>query len=106
MNRVPITTGQGRYTYHAALGEHQRVLNELSLRGEVETVVQKLGPVVSDELVAERADFAVHNEGLSVQVSKSEDGHSGGVVAATALQTNETVLDSGQYITQPSKSPS
>lgn len=76
------------------------------------SVVELDGPVVGDELVTQGADLAVQDQTLEVKVGIAEDGHGGGcnmlaspswkcsvgckthtVVAATALETDETVLD-------------
>ena len=80
-------------TYHSSLAEHHRVLDELSFRREIEAVVEEFRPVVSYELVTERTDFAVHDQGFGIQVCESEDGHCRGIVAAAALQSNEAVLE-------------
>lgn len=59
-------------TYDALLGVDEGVLDELALGGEVETVVEDLGPGVGDELVAEGADLAVHDETLDVEMGVAE----------------------------------
>lgn len=61
-----------RKTYDALLGEDEGVLDELALGGEVETVVEDLRPGVGDELVAEGADLAVHDETLNIEMSVAE----------------------------------
>jgi hypothetical protein len=62
-------------TYHSSLAENQRVFNELSFRREIEAVVEEFRPVVSHKLVTKGTDFAVHDEGFSIEVCESEDGH-------------------------------
>jgi hypothetical protein len=75
------------------LGGADRVLEELTLGGEVESVVEDLGVVVGDELVTESTDLTVEDESLKVDVSGTEDGKTGGLVASTGLESDETVLD-------------
>ena len=75
------------------LGGGDAVLEELTLGREVETVVEDLGVVEGGELVTESADFTVENETLDVDVSGAEHGKTGGLVAATGLEADETVLD-------------
>lgn len=70
-----------------------RVGQELALRGEVEAVVQDLGVVEGDKLVAESTNLTVEDETLEILVSGAEDGKTWGLVASTRLKSNETVLD-------------
>ena len=80
-------------TYDPFLTEDQRILNEFALGREVEPVVEQFGPVMRHELIAQAPDFAVHSEGFGVQMGEAEDGHGGGVVAASAFEADEAVLD-------------
>jgi len=48
---------------------------------------------VRDELVAERADFAVHDEALEVHVGVAKHRHGGGVVAAAGFEADVAVFD-------------
>lgn len=94
------------------LGGGDGGLEELALGGEVETVVEDLGVVDGDELVTEGTDFTVHDETLEVttnvvnngfslkesnsvnlHVSSTQEGETRGLVAATGLDTDETVLN-------------
>lgn len=59
-------------------GDHA-LLDEFTFGGEVETVVEELGPGDGDELIAEEAHFAVKDESLEVKMGKAEDGHSRGI---------------------------
>lgn len=68
-------------------------MEELALGREVVPVVEHLGVVEGDELVTEGADLTVHDETLKVNVRGAEHGETGGLVAATGLETDETVLD-------------
>ena len=77
----------------ALLGGGDGGLEELTLGGEVEAVVQDLGVVDGDKLVTESTDFTVHNETLEVNVSSAQKSETRGLVAATRLDTNETVLN-------------
>ena len=84
--------GDGR-TYNSFLTKHQRILNELALGREVKPVVEQFRPIMRHELIAQATDFAVHGEGFGVQMGEAEDGHGGGVVAASAFEADEAVLD-------------
>lgn len=68
-------------------------LDEFALRGEVHAIVQECAPGVRDELITESSDLTVKDQTLKIHVCKAEDGHSWGVVAATALESDEPVLD-------------
>jgi hypothetical protein len=48
---------------------------------------------VGDELVAQGADLAVHDEAFEVEMSELEDRHGGGVVAAAGFEADEAVFD-------------
>lgn len=52
-----------------------------------------LGVVEGQELVTESANLTVHGQTLKIDVSSAQAGKTGGLVAATGLETNETVLD-------------
>ena len=78
---------------HVLLGGDDGVGQELALWGEVETIVQNLGVVEGDKLVAKCADLTVEDKTLKVLVSGAEDGKTWGLVASTGLESDETVLD-------------
>jgi hypothetical protein len=90
---VTLVQLEADLTVDTALREQQTVLDELALRRKVHAVVQLVAPVVTDELVAQVAHLSVHDKTLEVQVRKAEDRHGGRVIAATALKTNEAVLN-------------
>lgn len=72
MSAYSLFLYQGVKTYDALLRENERVLDELALGGEVEAVVEDLGPGVGDELVAEGADLAVHDKTLDIEMGVAE----------------------------------
>ncbi|THW45416.1 Bystin-domain-containing protein [Aureobasidium pullulans] len=96
-------------TVDAVLRSGNALEEELALGGEVETVVQDLwswswvegeeceetylGVVEGQELITESANLTVHGETLEIDVSGAQAGKTGGLVAATRLETDEAVLD-------------
>lgn len=66
---------------------------QLALRAEVHAVVQLASPRDGDELITELTDLGVHNKTLKIKMSKASNGETGGIVAATGLETDETVLN-------------
>lgn len=98
-------------TSNVLLGVDEGVLKELTLGREVHAVVEAVRPLNRDELVTELANLGVHDKTLKIQVSKAarilsvhdrvsigfcrniRNGKTGGVVAASALETDETVLN-------------
>jgi hypothetical protein len=77
----------------ALLGGDNTVLEELTLRREVQTVVEDLGVVECNELITESTDFSVKDKTFSVDVCSAEAGETGGFVASTGLDADESVLD-------------
>jgi hypothetical protein len=75
------------------LTSDDRLLQELTLRREVQTVVKDLSVVESDELITKSPDLTVKNKTLEIDVCRSEAGQARGLVAATRLETNEAVLN-------------
>lgn len=75
------------------LGGDDRVGQELTLWGEVEAVVQDLGVIEGDELVAKSTNLTVEDKTLEILMSSAEDGKTWGLVASTGLESDETVLD-------------
>jgi len=62
--------------------------------GAVElTVIQKSAEGDGGELVAESTDVAIQGETLQIDVGDPEDGGTGGLVTASRLDTDESVLD-------------
>lgn len=80
-------------TVDGLLGSNDGLLEELTLRREVEAVVEDLGVVVGDELVTESADLTVEDETLEINVGAAEDGETGSLVASTGLEADKAVLD-------------
>lgn len=66
--------------------------NNLTLRREPESIVNKLGQP-RRQRVPELAHFAVHGQSFNVDVGDAEDGAAGGFVAAAGLDADETVFD-------------
>lgn len=79
-------------TGDGALSVFHGVLEVGHLGGEPESVVDELG-VLKSKLVTDAHNLAVKAEKLEVVVSSVEDGSTGGLVAATGLETNVTVLN-------------
>lgn len=75
------------------LAEDDGVVEELSLWAEIHAIVKAGGPVRGDHLVTDGTDLGVHDKTLNISVSGAQDGQTGGVVAATALETNESGFD-------------
>lgn len=71
------------------LAEDDGVVKEFTLWAEVHAIVQTGGPVRGDHLVTDGTDLGVHDKALKISVSGAQDRQAGGVVTATALQTNE-----------------
>ncbi|THV88227.1 Bystin-domain-containing protein [Aureobasidium pullulans] len=91
-------------TVDAVLRSGNALEEELALGGEVETVSWSwvegeeceetyLGVVEGQELITESANLTVHGETLEIDVSGAQAGKTGGLVAATRLETDEAVLD-------------
>lgn len=76
--RATLVEAHTDLTVDALLTELQTVLDELTLGAEVVAIVEEDGPVVGDELITERADLAVQDETLEVEMGGAEDGHSRG----------------------------
>lgn len=71
------------------LAKDDGVVEELSLWAEVHAIVETGGPVRGDHLVTDGTDLGVHDKALEISVGGAQDRQAGGVVAATALETNE-----------------
>lgn len=80
-------------TVDSLLGSGDGTLEELTLWGEVETVVEDLGVADGDELITESTDLLVEDETLQIDMGGAEDGKTGGFVASTGLDADESVLD-------------
>lgn len=52
-----------------------------------------LGVVEGDELVTQSANLTIHHKTLEVNVSSTQAGQTGGLVAATGLDADEAVLN-------------
>lgn len=91
-DRALVGAQPDRAVHRLLAGDHA-LLDELPLRGEVQPVVNQLGPVERDELVAQRAHLTVQHQTLQVDVGGPQDGHGGRVVASSALDADVTVLD-------------
>lgn len=71
------------------LAKDDGVVENLSLWAEVHAIVETGGPVRGDHLVTDGTDLGVHDKALEISVGGAQDRQAGGVVAATALETNE-----------------
>ena len=89
---VTLVGDQANLTLNLALRELDGVLNELTLRAEVHAVVDGGRPVLS-KTVTDGSNLGVEDKTLKVDVSLSKDGKTGGVVASSALQADESRLD-------------
>lgn len=104
-------------TVDGLLGGGDGGLEELTLGGEVHAVIQELRVVEGNERVTQSADLTVHHKTLKVavesqqivlqvdcvnsrkrnsHVSSAQAGKTGGLVAATGLDADESVLDLGE----------
>ena len=72
---------------------NDRLLQELTLRREVQTIVQNLGIVESNELITKSANLTIEDKSLEIDVCGAEAGQARSLVATTGLKTNEAVLD-------------
>lgn len=78
-------------TVDVVLRGEDALLDELALRGEVETVVEEFGPGERHELIPELANLTVEDEALKVKVGKAEDGHRRRITDAVS-----TVMSTGK----------
>lgn len=90
---VALVSYQVDLALDVPLAEDDGVVEELSLWAKVHAVVEAGGPVGGDHLVTDGTDLGVHDKTLDISVSGAQDGQAGGVVAATALETNESGFD-------------
>lgn len=67
---------------------------------QVHAVVQHPGPRSRCELVPQLSYFAVHYQSLQVDVCKTKDGQTGGIVATTGLEVDETSPFSHELVTK------
>lgn len=80
-------------TVDGLLGRSDHGSHKLALGSVVQTVVENLGEGGGDKLVSDGSDLSVHDQTLEINMSRSEDGETGGLVAASGLDSNESVLD-------------
>lgn len=80
-------------TSDVALGESDRLVEELTLGREVLTVVEGTRVGNSDVGVTESTELTVQSQTLEILVGVTEDGTTGSFIAATRLDANETRLD-------------
>ena len=78
---------------HLLLACHDSFLQKLALGREVQPVVEHLGVVEGDELVAQRAHFAVEHQAFEVEVGGPQARQPGRFVAAAGLHADEAVFD-------------
>lgn len=90
---VALVAHQADLAVDALLAEEEGVLDELAFGGEVHAVVKEGGPGVCDELIPQCANLAIEDETFQIHMCQSENSHSGRIVAATALESDEAVLD-------------
>ena len=77
----------------ALLGGNNGLIEPLTLRREVHAVVEALRPLDGHKLVSELADLGVEDKTLKIKVGKTSNGQPRGVIAATALESDKSVLD-------------
>lgn len=80
-------------TVDGDLGRRDHGSDVLTLRSEVHTVVQQLGVRDGDELISQGSNLSVQGQTFQVNVGGSQDGQTWGLVTASGLDTNESVLD-------------
>ncbi|KAI3485125.1 hypothetical protein L1887_51562 [Cichorium endivia] len=67
--------------------------DKLALGREEEAVIELLGELGGDDLVADSAHLTVERETLEVEMGGTQDGGTGRLVAAARLDADEAVLD-------------
>lgn len=92
-NNVALVELESDDTIDSLLRSGDSGSNEFTLGGEEETVVENLRELGGDKLVSESSDVSVEGQTFEVHVGSTEDGGSGGLVASSRLDTNESVLD-------------
>lgn len=90
---ITLVQGKANLTVDSLLAGGNAAADELALGAEEETVVQNLAELGGDNLVAYPADFTVEGKTFKVDVCCAEDGCARAFVAATRLDTDESVLD-------------
>ena len=80
-------------TVDGLLRSNNASFQELPLGGEVKPVVQNPGIPNSDKLVTERTDLPVEGKTLKVDVGRSEDSETWGLIASPGLDTDEPVFN-------------
>ena len=69
------------------------MLQILTLRGEVKTVVETSAPAYGRELIAESAHLPVQSQAFKIHVCGPQDGEAGRLIAASGFDADEAVLD-------------
>lgn len=92
-NDIALVELEPNGTVDCALACRDAAGHELAFGTEEVAIVQDLAELHCDELVSQGADVPVEGQSLDVHVCHTKDGSTGRLVATTALDTNETVLD-------------
>lgn len=90
---VALVHSEADLAIDALLGRNNGLIEPLALRGEVHAVVKTLRPLDGHKLVSELADLRVEDKTLEIKVGKTSNGQARGVITATALESNKSVLD-------------
>lgn len=92
-NKASLVDAASNLPIDILLAGNDRLLQELAFRREVQTVVQDLSVVESDELVTKSANLTVENKALEIDVRRTEAGQTRSLIAATGLEANEAILN-------------
>jgi hypothetical protein len=90
---VALVQLQPDNTVHGPLGGGDGAGDELAFRGKEVTIVQDLRELDGEELIPQSTDVPIECQTLKVDVSSTENGSSGSLVASTGLDTDEPVFD-------------
>ena len=91
-NHVTLVELEHDNTFNVTLGKLERVADQFHLWCEPKAIVAETGEF-SGQSLCDALDFTVHSDALQVHVGGAENGATRGLVDATTLDPNETVLD-------------
>lgn len=77
----------------ALLSRDDSLIEPLTLGREVHAAVEALRPFNSHKLISKLTDLGVKDKALEINVSETSNGQAMGIVAATAFESDPSVLD-------------
>jgi len=92
-NEASLVNSASDLSVDILLTGNDRLLQELTLGWEVQTIVKDLGVVERDELITKSSDLTIEDKTLEIDVCGAEAGQAWSFVAATGFETNEAVLN-------------